>query len=290
MARFARFSVLRLATFAISVSILWSSFRAIPSPQVQPLSDPFDQLGQPWTIPYPETYGQLLEYQDIFGFGQEGRDGMDTLLREMAAHKKEKPLVLLEVGVWLGQSVARWLQTHPNIRVVAVDPFCAPSWNHSKLEKVPYDLKSRFGTPLFNGGLAQYYIGSKVRDAPARTILFTGFFPDAAEPLFKSNLEIDVFYLDGGKQKDTDAWMQFVAASLGTIFQHYPKCIIAGDDWQHQLAASELFRKFIRKWALEHGRTLHVIANRTWFLSDSKENLPFLAAVPDHTTESLTRF
>ncbi|EEC43792.1 predicted protein [Phaeodactylum tricornutum CCAP 1055/1] len=208
------------------------------------------------------------KHSDIFGFGHGGRDITDGIIRELA---KNDAVVIMEVGVWLGQSTARWLNVHPNVRVIAVDPFSAPNGTHKKLSKVAEEDKVSFGQPEFNRALAQFAISKAAPGAHDRVVFETGLYPQAAQPLFQASKDerpaVDLFYLDGGKRTDTDAHLNFVEETIRGIVSEFPDVILSGDDW----GFSKRFRSLIVEFAEGRNRSVYVGEARTWIMINDQD-------------------
>jgi len=208
-------------------------------------------------------------HKKILGFGQGGREFIDTIIHALATIKEV--VVVMEVGVWFGQSLARWLEVSPAVRVIGVDPFSNPSATHKSVADLPEDIRNRFGDPLFNRALAQYQMEKLVPGASKRALLLTGFHPDASTPIFQSHRagtgpDVDVFYLDGGKGAAGHA--EFLKSIIEGILHEFPDVIVAGDDWGYdgRKQKKEAFQGVIRDIAKKHGRIVQVSKGRTWLM------------------------
>jgi hypothetical protein len=93
----------------------------------------------------------------ILRFGHRGRKLVDKISLNMV--KTKDVLVVMEVGVWLGHSLSRWLGVSPKVRVIGVDNFKQPNATHYKIDKyLPQDIRNRFGNPRFNRALIEYIV------------------------------------------------------------------------------------------------------------------------------------
>jgi hypothetical protein len=218
----------------------------------------------------------LKHYAGIFGFREEGREMMDIAIQEIA--KQQSEVVLMEVGVWLGMSVARWLGASPALKVVGVDPFRAPSANHPKAKDIqPESLRKKFGQPSFNKKLAETYIKKHSQKGAERSILVEGYYPDAVNFWLSSDNKeqypkIDVFYLDGGKAGTAEEHVKFVRDSLVAVVKAYPDVVLSGDDWSHG-DHPYAFQECVLGLAKELGRQVYVSGGRTWIMPSTKVNM-----------------
>jgi len=152
--------------------------------------------------------------------------------------------VLIEVGVWLGQSVAEWLSSSSCVRVVGVDPFLYPKPDN----------------PAFNKALALSHIRRSVNNT-SRVHLVTGYAPEALRTL---RIDADVVYLDGGKTKDAARHERYLRESLRAYASLFPGALIAGDDWKR--GTTPRLQPVLREWASSHFLTLAVSGGRTWLM------------------------
>ena len=224
-----------------------------------------------------EIFDDIVRHKRVkLHFGEDGRTTMDTFLKCLA--KQNDYVVVLEVGVWLGHSLVRWMRVSPNIKVIGIDPFLTPrSKNNKKKDRrsfpnpISNNIKNRFGAPCFNRRLTAFNIQRQIPDAASRTILVTGLYPEAIYPLFElePNLPVHVFYLDGGKvsHNPTDEkwakYKKFVTSSAESILNHYPSAVISGDDW---VTSGLLFQSIIKDITKKYNRRLFIAGNRTWFM------------------------
>jgi len=214
------------------------------------------------------TYNELLRsHGNIFGFGDDGREILDAELRRLAGLKNE--VVVLEVGVWLGKSSVRWAKVNERVRVIGIDPFLHPQSGHKLLEKVPDELKDRFGQPEFNRGLAEHVTKSK--GVQERVAFVTGFSPkDLVEPVFKNSIasEVAIIYIDGGKQKNYEAVRAYAEESLAMFAKHLPNAMLSGDDWNHpdNKGMEDAVREYVKKNSLKLQTS-----GRTWLVHPAEK-------------------
>ena len=142
------------------------------------------------------------------GFGSGGRSPVKCFLRQRC--QQNGVALLVEVGVYLGESVVEWLSIHSTghpacVHVVGIDPFKLPrSTTQWPADRLPTAIRNRLGVPAFNRALAKRVIknGVGARVANRQAALLTGYAPDGLQPLFdlRQLLPMDVVYIDGGKE------------------------------------------------------------------------------------------
>ena len=211
------------------------------------------------------------------GFGSGGRSPVKCFLRQRC--QQNGVALLVEVGVYLGESVVEWLSIHSTghpacVHVVGIDPFKLPrSTTQWPADRLPTAIRNRLGVPAFNRALAKRVIknGVGARVANRQAALLTGYAPDGLQPLFdlRQLLPMDVVYIDGGKIGDKDRYEQYLLHSLGLYSSHYPNAGISGDDWWHPATRASLHHILV-EWARNHSLALGV-ASRTWFMGASEQ-------------------
>jgi hypothetical protein len=206
---------------------------------------------------YLPVYERIYrESPGVLGFGDHGREMMDSIIKALCASPERETVTLMEVGVWFGSSLARWLQVDPKVRVVGVDPFIAVPTQDRQVK-----LLKR----------------NEMHEEPTdRALAIAGFFPQAADFFFDAHHEqkgpdIDIFYLDGGKVNEPQDHIDFVTATITKVIDEFPNVIVSGDDWQHG-THYKLFQDTIRQLAAKYGRTVFLSGNRTWIMAKIKSN------------------
>lgn len=230
--------------------------------------------------------------------GGESRQEIDRIIAASAAHaeKKHRPYVMMEVGVFLGKSMARWLTTHRNVYAIGIDPFDGPDPMNSKVKDVPLQWRQQFGHPNFNRHFAEYVIRKESGDLSAsRHVTVTGFSPEAATPVLAS-LKIDLFYIDARPHTGPTASADYWNESLSSFHAHNPDAIIAGDDWQIWYCP-QLQIDSLKAFAKESGMDL-AHNDRTWFMAkklqqyldaDSRRSLKFEATGASPTLRDIRK-
>jgi len=217
----------------------------------------------------------------LLTFGQEGRELLDLMLRDVAeeAVRAGRVATMVEVGVWLGHSVARWASLHESLRVVGVDPFKAPRYQKGKdlhdckKSSVPAEYQSQyksFGQSWFNKRFASIVVNetATLRHVDSRVLLVEGFSPQALLPILQS-IQIDAFYIDGGKNNNCSAHAEYFRHSLDTFYSHNPNAIVSGDDYYHH--STPALEYILIEFAKGHGLQLVVAEKRTWIMAKNLE-------------------
>lgn len=223
---------------------------------------------------YDRIYNQA---KGVLGFGDHGREMMDSIIKALCADPKRETVTVMEVGVWFGSSLARWLQVDPKVQVVGVDPFIAVPTQERQVKLLKPHEKKLFGKVKFNRGLTMYNVGRKLQEKSTERILaIAGFFPQAADFFFDAHHQqkgpdIDIFYLDGGKVNEPQAHMDFLVGTITKVIDEFPNVIVSGDDWQHG-NQYKLFQDTIRELAAKYGRTVFLSGNRTWIMAKLKSS------------------
>jgi hypothetical protein len=227
---------------------------------------------------YLPVYERIYrESPGVLGFGDHGREMMDSIIKALCASPERETVTLMEVGVWFGSSLARWLQVDPKVRVVGVDPFIAVPTQDRQVKLLKRNEMREFGKVNFNRGLTMYNMKQEIHEEPTdRALAIAGFFPQAADFFFDAHHEqkgpdIDIFYLDGGKVNEPQDHIDFVTATITKVIDEFPNVIVSGDDWQHG-THYKLFQDTIRQLAAKYGRTVFLSGNRTWIMAKIKSN------------------
>ena len=211
------------------------------------------------------------------GFGSVGRSAVKCFLRQRC--QQNGVALLVEVGVYLGESVVEWLSIPKNagqecVHVVSIDPFKTPRGTQPVAGRLPTAIRNKLGVPAFNRALAKRVINYRAgaRVANRQAALLAGYAPDGLQPLFdlRPLLPVDVVYIDGGKIGKTQRYEQYLLHSLGLYSSHYPNAGISGDDWNHAATKASL-RHVLVEWARNHSLALGVASGRTWFMGASEQ-------------------
>ncbi len=231
---------------------------------------PFEMMGNAEV----QIFEDIIQNDRIkIGFGDAGRSTLTKYIQ--CLELQQDSIVVMEVGVWFGESIVLWLQSSPRVKVIGVDPFKVGA-KGAQLNPPTHWTSALFGIHWFNQRLASYNVQRQVPDAISRTLIIPGFYPDAIKPLLELDPRpnIDIFYLDGGKLSGSPSGKQiikyktFVTNGVELILNNFPHALISGDDWNHS-SNKPHFQDAIKKLAKKHNRMIFVSKKRTWFLLNS---------------------
>lgn len=199
----------------------------------------------------------------------------DLVVRKGAgvAFQERRPFTLMDTGVRSGLGVLHWLGTHPNCRVISLDPFDFPRANDTRLSRLPTPLRLQFAeTPLpeLRMRLAEYVV-RRGGHSPLRFVLLRGEAPDDALPVLAwEGLTIDAFYMSGVPPSSQTKCAAFFDVTFTAFLKHNPKAIIGGDGW-HRFPC---LRTAVRKVALDKGFQLMVSGKSASLLVEVAGNGP----------------
>eukprot|EP00980_Cylindrotheca_fusiformis_P010294 scaffold2294_cov106-Cylindrotheca_fusiformis.AAC.10 len=230
---------------------------------------------------YLSVYERLYkEAPGVFSFGDHGRDMIDSIIKALCADPKRETVTVMEVGVWFGNSLARWLKLDPKVRVVGVDPFVAVPTQQRQVSLMKPHEKTLLGNVDFYRGLMVHNIREQLhgKEATDRTLAVAGFFPQGVDFLFEAHRkqqapDIDIFYIDAGKVSDTSEHLDFVT-SITKVMEEFPNVIVFGENWKHGTHFKE-FQKLVRELAAKYGRTILLSEDRTWIMAKLKSDFSY---------------
>lgn len=201
-----------------------------------------------------------------FRWGLDG--GGKDLIKEVIISKKIN--LMLEIGVFFGDSVKQWLETSQDLVVIGIDPY--PNFvkyfknkaeiHHSKgfldYQSLDYDsLLKQLDQP--DGTLLN--ILSNLRDHTDRFIPLRGTSPEKLYEIHKLGIVPDLIYIDSDKEM----------RELEVCHDLFPNSIISGDDWTWKGKGKQKeqktfpIRKPVYDFAERHG--YQVISRKaTWLL------------------------
>ena len=153
----------------------------------------------------------------------ENHDGRHIVLAQM--RRLQRP-VLLELGVFLGGSMHRWLNGSIDARIVGVDPFFnvtdyVAKWVGNDGRYQSY--RSAIAQLAAPHGSFDTAVAANWPDRE-RACLIQGFSPAILPRLRTEGLRPDVVFIDNDKSMH-DLW---IAHAL------WPEAVLAGDDWGHR--------------------------------------------------------
>lgn len=171
---------------------------------------------------------------------------------------KNETFIIVEIGVFLGSSVKKWLAVSPNVYVIAIDPWEGNWWAEYAEKNGRHELVEPFkkedGPYLtFLSSFWEY----KERVFPVR-----GTSPNKLYELFELGVCPDLIYFDSDKTGD----------DIEVAHRLFPSAILTGDDWNWGIEEGFPIRKAVRKFAKNHD--YYVRSKRaTWILDQNKYTL-----------------
>lgn len=162
--------------------------------------------------------------------------------------------MMIEVGCFLCGSTLQWLDSHPNLKIVGVDPW--PDGDSIRL------MLERYKTnPVFDPCFAEisdrdefissvarngFYMAAlaNVKDYRDRFVPFRGKSPDALLALKNDwGVEPDIIYIDANKVSD----------DLRVAHELFPKAVLCGDDWTWGKDQGYPMRAAVYEFINQHG-------------------------------------
>lgn len=192
-----------------------------------------------------------------YTLGGGGRELVDGVIQETGAQ------LLLEIGCFLCASTRRWLTTHPDLKVIGVDP-----WDDDLIRQVGrYIGRPNLTRKYPDSGVQQQMLADVTENGPFRTALanvvefrdrfipYRGWSPEALHALKGAGIEPDVIYIDCDKKPD----------ELEISHALWPKARITGDDWHWSRTKGYPMRQVVYAFAEKHGFTVEA-ERATWIL------------------------
>ncbi len=197
--------------------------------------------------------------------------------------KRNAVEVVIEIGVMLGASAKVWLETSPNVVVIAVDPWLggvgleatrresAHRWQIEQLTRQPDGLYETF--------LANMW------EYRERLIPIRGMAPEALYGIAQTGLRPDLIYLDADKS----------GRELDVCHTLFPNAILTGDDWFW--GTDRLWnpddgypiRKPVKEFCRRHQRHL-LVDKSTWVISETPPSWHYRLLVgPRYQMKSIRR-
>ena len=178
--------------------------------------------------------------------------------RELVTDKisRNEDFIIIEIGVFLGSSVKKWLNIAPKVHVIAIDPWKGDWWADYAKNSGRLELVEPFST---EDGLYLTFLSSlweyKERVFPVR-----GYSPDKLYELFELGVRPDLIYIDSDKSGN----------DIEVAHKLFPSAILTGDDWTWGKGFP--IRKAVRKFAKTHGYFIRS-HNATWIVDQNKYTL-----------------
>lgn len=159
--------------------------------------------------------------------------------------------VLLEIGVFFGGSLERWLAASPELTVIAVDDWRGRWWADYAVEhgRAEYEAQLRADDGPFQTFLATFW------EQRHRIIPIRERAPGALRHLAEAGVQPEVVFIDADKD----------GANLEQCHALFPGCALTGDDWNWGEGAP--MQRMVRAFAERHGLYPHVDLE-TWALCE----------------------
>jgi hypothetical protein len=166
--------------------------------------------------------------------------------------RKQQAKTLIEIGVFMGGSLKRWLQCSPTLTCVAIDPWKDGDW---------------WATYAIANGKEDYAEQLGGKDGPYHTFLSTMWekrdriipikltSEEALPLLFKSGVQPDILYIDSDKSLE----------ELEMIAEVFPEATLTGDDWNWGMDQGFPVRKSLKRFAEHQG--LHIRTRYTTWMA-----------------------
>lgn len=192
-----------------------------------------------------------------YTLGGSGRHLVDKIITDSGAK------LLLEIGCFMCSSTRRWLDTHPKLNVIGIDP-----WGDELIEQVSryvgrpnltrrypdIDMQKQFLRDVETQGPYATALAN-VQEFQDRFIPVRGFSPDALYTLKDKGIEPDIIYIDCNKKPD----------ELAVSHKLWPNAHITGDDWHWSRTKGYPMRQIVYAFAEMHGFTVEA-ERATWVL------------------------
>jgi hypothetical protein len=159
--------------------------------------------------------------------------------------------LMLEIGVFFGGSVSRWLEEVSDLQVVAMDPWEGAWW--AEYATIHGHKAHREQLAAQDGPLETFY--ATMWDQRDRIIPVRGASPETLHELAAHGVDPELVYIDANKD----------GAELELCRELFPHAILSGDDWDWDQDGAYPIREPVRTFARLHGLHLETDAN-TWVL------------------------
>lgn len=212
-----------------------------------------------------EKLHQKADWPDVtdvrpwnYTLGGGGRELVDQVITKQSAK------LMIEIGCFLCASTRRWLETHPNLHVIGIDP-----WDDGLIEQVRrYIGRPNLTRKYPDMETQKQFLRDVETQGPFATALanvsefrerFTpvrGTSPEMLYALKEAGIEPDVVYIDCDKKPD----------ELEVSHKLWPSARITGDDWHWSRTKGYPMREIVYAFAEKHGFTV-TAEWATWILS-----------------------
>lgn len=189
---------------------------------------------------------------DVWNLGSRGLEIVTDLI-DKGAH------LIVEVGSFMGGSTKRWLDHHPGITVIAIDPWEGHWWVDYAVARNRTILAQRFAESPYNAFLSAMW------EYRCRIVPVKGASPAKLYEIHELGIRPDIIYFDSDKK----GYDFPVAAKL------FPNATICGDDWSWGILEGYPARRAARRLASALGKKVRVKRD-TWVICDTTGPLDLL--------------
>jgi hypothetical protein len=198
------------------------------------------RMRYPWPLKRP--------YDDLVGWPLDG--GGRQLVTKLI--QKKNLSLQVEIGTFLGDSAKKWLDSHPALILICVDPWEGSDyWVDYARKHNREDLANIFKEP---DGIYHAFL-SLMWNYRERIIPVKGYSPEKLYELHDLGVFPEIFYLDGTKTGD----------ELDVCESLFPNAIITGDDWTWSNGEGYPIRETVKGFANKNGY-LYQAFRATWLL------------------------
>jgi hypothetical protein len=174
--------------------------------------------------------------------------------RELVSNRipQQENFLIIEVGVFLGSSVKKWLAVSPKAHVIAIDPWEGMWWADYAAKNGRQELVEQFKKE--DGPYLTFL--SSLWEHKERVFPVRGVSPNKLYEIAELGVQPDLIYFDSDKSGD----------DIEAAHQLFPSAILTGDDWTWPGPDMEFpIRKAVRKFAKKHGYFVRS-HNATWIV------------------------
>lgn len=187
---------------------------------------------------------------------------------------------ILEIGVFLGGSARKWLNTSPRVCVVGLDRWRDGNWGAYAKSRGRHEIADQLDQP---DGLYRTFLATNW-DYRDRLIPVRHASPEAIFEIAQLGLQPDLIYLDADKS----------GREIEICHQLFPAAIISGDDWWW---GTDLLwrpdegypiRVPVQQFCRRHRQFLKTNLH-TWVIDDRPPNLAYHLTRPSYHFKGIRR-
>lgn len=181
--------------------------------------------------------------------------GKELVINKVRSEKLE---CILEIGVFFGGSVRKWILNTSNTIVIAADPWApAEWWSEYAITHGHGELAAQLRTPQ---GPYETFLAS-IWDLRERVIPVNRSSPSVLHELSEIGVVPDLIFFDSDKTGN----------DLKVAHELFPNAVLAGDDWTWVRDGDYPIRKAVKAFCQKYNYTYRISA-ATWLI-DSRQIL-----------------